>query len=126
MKCAHLACTSLFSRDACGALGREKDRGANLHARDHQGWTPIHYAVAGHSPSAIRLLIKHGANVNDTDSKGESLVIYATSNASIRSLQTLLECGADVNYRDPDGKTARGYCWDEDLLPLLQKAGAKE
>jgi ankyrin repeat protein len=43
------------------------DRGADVNARDHDGWTPLHSAAISRSVQAVRLLLEHGADVNACD-----------------------------------------------------------
>jgi ankyrin repeat protein len=43
--------------------------GANPDLVDHNGQTPLYYAVRGGKYDAVELLIKKGANVNHEDKK---------------------------------------------------------
>ena len=40
------------------------DRGANVHARDDQGWTVLHKAAIACDPDVVQLLLEKGADVN--------------------------------------------------------------
>ena len=43
------------------------DRGAEVDARDENGWTPLHDAAARNSLEVARLLTEYGANTDGID-----------------------------------------------------------
>jgi ankyrin repeat protein len=43
------------------------DRGADIEAKDKNGWKPLHEAVANNSLGVASLLIDHGANTSGID-----------------------------------------------------------
>ena len=58
--------------DACGRGGILAviafiERGANMNVKNHNGWTPLHYAcMSGHTATAVAL-IERGANLNEKE-----------------------------------------------------------
>jgi hypothetical protein len=48
------------------------EAGANVNARDHQGWTPLHSAAAQASAALAELLLEAGANINARDDRRET------------------------------------------------------
>jgi len=46
--------------------------GADTEARDHQGWTALHYACRVHWPGMVAMLVRHGAAVDARTDKGET------------------------------------------------------
>lgn len=54
-----------------------------LHARDENGWQPIHEAVRGGHIDAVRLLVEHGADINSITNDGQGVSPY---NIAIKSL----------------------------------------
>jgi len=43
------------------------DSGADIHAKDNNGWKPLHEAVANDSLDVARLLIEHSASTYGID-----------------------------------------------------------
>jgi len=43
------------------------DSGADIEAKDNDGWKPLHEAAANNSLGVARLLIEHGANTDGID-----------------------------------------------------------
>jgi hypothetical protein len=69
-----------------------------LHAKDKNGWQPIHEAVRGGHVEAVELLVKHGADINAVTNEGKGVSPY---NIALRSLSAehpiskyLVELGA--------------------------------
>ena len=49
-----------------------------VHARDQNGWTPLHEAVRGHSEAIVKFLVDKGADVNAPTEYGETPLEIAT------------------------------------------------
>lgn len=47
-----------------------------LHAKDRNGWQPIHEAVRGGHVDAVKLLVHHGADVNSLTNFGQGVSPY--------------------------------------------------
>ncbi|KDQ09404.1 hypothetical protein BOTBODRAFT_178967 [Botryobasidium botryosum FD-172 SS1] len=75
------------------------ERHADLHARDVQSRTPLHYLVDSimHSECEETLLafLQAGVSINTTDSNGRTLLQLAVEKSSCRAAQLLLRKGAD-------------------------------
>lgn len=56
-----------------------------VHAKDENGWTPLHEASRGGHTDVVRFLHKHGADVNARTSEGAG---GKNSNLSDQSLET--------------------------------------
>jgi ankyrin repeat protein len=74
-------------------------------------------------------LIAAKANVNVKDDNDSTPLIWAMGSCGVEVVQALIDAGANVNARAKGGATplmmARAMQRD-DLVPLLEKAGAKE
>lgn len=79
------------------------ERGADV---DRPGWTPLHYAAAGSSLPALRLLLAEGALVDARAPNGRTPLMMAALYADESLVEALLAAGADLRAREKDGATA--------------------
>ena len=96
-----------------GKAGPEEVRqliqdGADVNAKDEDGWTPLMLAAAHNSnPEVLKVLIEAGADVNAKDTDGLTpLMLAAQHNPNPKALTALLEAGADAKAKNNEGKTA--------------------
>lgn len=97
-------------------------------ARDAEGRTPLHVAVAERRADAIRLLLARGAAVDARDGEGYTPLHRAAFAGDSTALAVLLGAGAAVDVPDPRGRTALGLAcgWGNDrgAVRILIAAGA--
>lgn len=81
--------------------------GADLHARDGDGWSALDHAVHGSAIPLIRLLVKKGADPNGRDPKGRTPLMKLDPKVSkvYKVVTTLVDLGADPNARCDRGRT---------------------
>jgi ankyrin repeat protein len=89
--------------------------GADVHARDSIGRSPLLVAVT-YCPSAIELLLNSGVDINEQTRFGAPLLAAARyqwlytrdrgNQARENAVKVLLEKGTDPNTRDSDGRNA--------------------
>ena len=84
-------------------------------------------AVAKGHTEIAKLLIKKGANVNEkTKRYGFTTLMTAVNGGYTEIVQALIDKGADVNARATNGLTALDLAKKQEIVWLLQKAGARK
>lgn len=128
--------TPLMYVASWGDMAKVKDflaRGADMKARDKDGWTVLHHAaLGGDHDDVMRMLIHAGADVNARTSGNETPLMISASKGKVEEVRELIEGGADVNAANNVGETAlirvanRGHSEEEAqaLAELLLRAGA--
>jgi len=108
-------------------------RGANLHATDKNGVTPLHHAVRFRSPTAVKTLIERGANVNQACRRNGSTPLHRAVTqtgapgtagkqpAATEIIRLLLAAGADPSITNKAGKKPADYVRDATIKSLLKK-----
>lgn len=80
-----------------------KDKGADINARDNQGYAPIHTASRNRRPDIVELLKGLGADVDAPDSDGMTPLLHAAMRKHVPTVQKLVELGADIEKPGPQG-----------------------
>ena len=76
--------------------------GANVHARDHRGRTPLMIAAAESSRETVKLLLNAGADVNARDAEGNTAFIYAAGGRfGSKTMSALIAAGVDPHDTNP-------------------------
>ena len=83
--------------------------GADVHSKDTDGWTPLHYACTSGNGAAVRLLLENGANIDATENHGLTPLIVAITADLAAVVKILLENGANVNPQDSGGLKPLNY-----------------
>ncbi len=83
------------------------DRGADIAARDDEGWTPLHWAAeSNEKPAVAALLLARGADIEARDDDGFTpLHVAAANNPEPAVAAILIDCGADIAARADKGST---------------------
>ncbi len=81
--------------------------GADLHARNEAGLSPLMTAVSGGASTAvIEVLLEAGANVDDQAASGTTALMLAAGMGTPAQVIYLLNAGADPTARDTQGRDA--------------------
>ena len=81
------------------------DRGADPHATNGYGATPLQPAAANGHYEVVRLLLDRGANVNAQSRQGWTPLHAAARENRVEVVRLLLERGADASATTNDGQT---------------------
>jgi 26S proteasome non-ATPase regulatory subunit 10 len=81
----------------------------NIHYRDSEQRTPLHWASACGNAEAASALLAKGASPDSEDEGGWSPLLSAASAGHADIVIMLLDAGADVNKRTAEGRTALLY-----------------
>jgi len=81
------------------------ERGADVRAKDDDGWTPLHWASWKDNVEIAELLIEKGADLEAKDNSGRTPLHWAAERNYIEIAKLLLERGADVEAKDKWGET---------------------
>ena len=103
--------------------------GANVHAKDGLGRTPIVYAVEYKMDHILRLLLEYGADVNtQNEMTGKTLLHICIEKHYYKLTKILLEFGADTTRKTDDGYTpllTATYIGDFNMVKLLLEYDTK-
>jgi quinoprotein dehydrogenase-associated probable ABC transporter substrate-binding protein len=103
-------------------------KGANVNARDSQGYTPLTSAARQRYTDIIKLLLESKANVNARDADNMTPLLEAVIRDDVPSIKVLLAHGADIQARGPQGFDPLALAIEErryEAAKTLIDAGAK-
>lgn len=96
----HLAASLGTVADVKAAI----DKGANVHARDWEGWTPLHFSAQTNGQGTDLLLAK-GADTEAKNQGGNTPLHIAAERQNQEAVNSLLQAGANIEAKDKDGRT---------------------
>jgi len=71
------------------------ENGADVNAKDDDGWAPLHYVSVSGNKDITELLIKSGADVNIKQNDGLTLLHYASISGYKKIVELLKKHGAE-------------------------------
>ena len=108
------------------------EKGANIHAQDRNGATPLHRAVRTRCAAAVRFLLRHGGDPASRNRSGSTPFHLAVQNtgrggtgaflsrqAQREIIRAFLEVGVSPDLQDGSCRTVRDRArgaWIQDLL----------
>ncbi len=104
------------------AIAAAVAQGADVHARNEAGLTPLMVAVASSSPvEVIEELLAAGADVDQQAASGVTALMLAASQGTPAQVVYLLNAGADPTARDQEGRAAADHAQQN---PGVRTSGA--
>ena len=95
------------------------EAGADVNAKQADGFVPLHGAAQNGQVEMIELLMEHGANVNTPDDDGKTALAYALDEGHVEAANLLRRHGADLAlHRVPQGRP--GLRVPVRAVPVLQ------
>lgn len=104
-------------------------RGADLEAKDADGYTALMYACNRGQADVVRQLLQAGADVDAADNQNSTPLMFAAQHDYVPVVRMLIEAGASHHARGDHGMTALGLAKQNGhrkTRRLLTKAGAIE
>jgi len=99
--------------------------GADVKAKNNNGWTPLRYAAESGSGEVVKLLLAKGADVNAKDCYGATPLHVTAWNSRGEVAKLLLANGADVNAKNSYGTTPLHWGSSAEIVKILEAAIAK-
>ena len=128
-KCIGWNSMFFFKKASARVVAHCLREGADLNARDVDGWTPLHKAAtSSETPAVIKTLLNAGADLNARDEIGRTPLHMAAFSKTPAVVKVLLDAGADLNARAEDGWTplhfAAAFSKTPAVVKVLLDAGA--
>ncbi|KAJ0408083.1 hypothetical protein ATCC90586_006054 [Pythium insidiosum] len=101
--------------------------GANAHATDLRGRTPLHWAAREGNAGVVRLLVERGLAVDARDGGRQTPLSAAAEAGHVEVMRELVDLGADVDARALNDSTplhAAAICGRLNAVTFLLSAGA--
>jgi ankyrin repeat protein len=98
------------------------NRGANVHAKNHHGVTPLHVAVQSGSERMVNALLEKQPDLEARTKDGETALLIASKEGFTSILQSLLDNGAECVAGYPSGGAPQDVASHFPILDALQRA----
>jgi ankyrin repeat protein len=76
--------------------------GANVNAKDNEGWTPLHWACRKGHVQVAKEILEHGADITVKDNAGRTPLHWACYNGHVTVGNELLSRGANIEAETGD------------------------
>ena len=104
------------------------DAGADIDAKDNDGWSPLHYACKFELLDIVKMLTRAGAGMRATTDDGETCLMLAARYGDTETVCYLMSLPeVELNQQDTNSFTALQHAveeYDTDVVQLLIDAGA--
>lgn len=93
-------------------------KGADVNAKDAEGWTALLWAAYHNNLEMAKLLITNGASVNSANTDGWTPLLWAAKHNNLDMIKLFVQEGAYIDARNPAGQTALLLVLDQDRPKL--------
>ncbi len=103
-------------------------QGADVHAKDNFGMTPLHTAVRAGRRNVVGLLVANGADINAKSNLGHTPLFLAVAEGRKAIAEWLIDKGANVNTKDKFDMTplhSAAHTGRTEMVELLIAKGAE-
>ena len=80
--------------------------GVNIHAKDQDDFTALHWAAWSGMPHSVAMLVKAGLDINEKEANGYTPLMLAAMRGDDAVVKVLLQLGADTAAVNAESKTA--------------------
>ncbi len=98
--------------------------GADLNAKNMQGWTPLMWATECGRTKVVRMLLNHGADALAKDHDGDTALMIAAYHGNEEIVKSLLEKDDRVSMKDYNGRNALSIAkaqGHENIVRILER-----
>lgn len=99
------------------------EKGANVNAKDVEGYTALHLAVTEKRLEIVRELIKSGGNVNAEEYGNKCIPLHLACMVGEKEIvEELVKAGAEIEQADKFGMTGMDYAKNsKEITEVLKK-----
>lgn len=104
------------------------EMGADIKARDHEGKTPVYWAIVSRTIPALHFLLEMDVEAEVESTGGMRPLLQAVVGSSMAVVEVILDHNADIDATDEKGRTALSWaadCGNLAAVQLLLERGAK-
>ncbi|KAG6613418.1 uncharacterized protein IUM83_04519 [Phytophthora cinnamomi] len=94
--------------------------GADVNARNQDGYSALHYAANGDAFDVARFLLDSDADANAQDQHGKTPLHHCIHEGSLLVANLLVARGADIDMKDENGETPLTLCFKRRSMNMLQ------
>lgn len=88
------------------AIENALHEGADIHAKNDQEWSVLHFAVRDRCfLDCVKFIVEHGVNPNVTDNQGKTPIHLAVKLGALEVIEYLISQGADPVAKNNKGET---------------------
>ena len=88
--------------------------GVNIHAKDQDGFTALHWVAWSGMPHSVAMLVKAGLDINEKEANGYTPLMLAAMRGNDAVVKVLLQLGADTAAVNAESKTAAQLAEEKD------------